>query len=918
VSRDRLLALFWPESDATHARNTLSQALHQLRHALGADVIESHGATAVGVRSEQLWCDATEFTGALDRGEVELALDLYRGEFCPTLFTSGAPELEQWLDSERRRLRAQALTASRSVAEQLVVRGEAEHAARAARRALAMQPDDESDVRVLLGLLERCGDLSGALLAYQEYARRLAADLETEPALETQRLVETMRRRREQQAAAATADGESATTAGVGPAPYPARTAPLPRMTWIRRRPGLVTALALAVAGGGVLFGLQWRGRHVVAPPVRTLAVFPFTLRGGAPFVYLRDGMVDLMSAKLDGAEGFHAIDPRSVLSAVAGQDATVGLNAEANARIARRLGAGWYISGDVIEVAGRLQLDGTLVDVNEGSETVATATVSGDTAALFELVDDLAGRMLARLSSGRDTALTRLAAVTTHSLPALKLFLDGERALRVGRDAQAAAAFGEAAMLDTGFALAQYRLALTATWVHVPDAEDPAAWAAIAARHAQRLTPLVRDLLTAYRAYKDLRAEDAERLYRSVTQSHPDNVEAWFMLGETFFHYNPWRGRSPMEAWTPFQRVLALDPSDSHAMIHLARLAAAEGRIADLDSLARRYLERYPDAERALEMRALVAYVHDDLPGRKAVTAAARDADDDVMTSLFQAAALYAQNLDAARDLAGPFSGGLHAAAFRQLRQRYIGELGVAAGQWARDQAPDDGWRLEAEALLAAEPLFGIPRARVAALRDSVADRNPYPALEPPLTHPVLPLRAEMQIYLHGLLSARLGDTAATSRDAALLDAIRDARAVPAHDLARGLRAELGRTRGDLKQALTELEGFQFDVSVPGVRAVAHWGIRERFLRAELLVALGRDEEALPWYDSFQGAYDLPFIAAAHFREGEIEERLGDRERADFHYARFLSMWRACDPEFQPLLAQARAGLSASAPAMP
>src|SRR5205807_2259198 len=115
--------------------------------------------------------------------------------------------------------------------------------------------------------------------------------------------------------------------------------------------------------------------------------------------------------------------------------------------------------------------------------------------------------------------------------LPALKQFLDGERALRAGLDAQAAAAFRDAAVMDTGFALAQYRLAVTATWVTVPDAPDPSVWAATAARHAQRLTPLVRDLLTAYRAYRDGKADDAERLYHQVIDGHPENVEAWMML---------------------------------------------------------------------------------------------------------------------------------------------------------------------------------------------------------------------------------------------------------------------------------------------------------------------------------------------------------------------------------------------------
>src|SRR5713101_4224940 len=75
VSRDGLLAMFWPESDAAHARNTLSQALHQLRQALGTDVLESQGANTIDVHAELLWCDAAVFSDALDCGEIELALD---------------------------------------------------------------------------------------------------------------------------------------------------------------------------------------------------------------------------------------------------------------------------------------------------------------------------------------------------------------------------------------------------------------------------------------------------------------------------------------------------------------------------------------------------------------------------------------------------------------------------------------------------------------------------------------------------------------------------------------------------------------------------------------------------------------------------------------------------------------------------
>src|SRR5262245_52036509 len=124
VSRDRLLGMFWPESDSARARNALSQALHALRQGVGGDVIERQGATTVEIHAERLWCDATAFADAIERGDTDLALDLYRGEFCPTLFLSGTPDVEQWIDEQRRRLRRLALASARGHAERLAAKAD--------------------------------------------------------------------------------------------------------------------------------------------------------------------------------------------------------------------------------------------------------------------------------------------------------------------------------------------------------------------------------------------------------------------------------------------------------------------------------------------------------------------------------------------------------------------------------------------------------------------------------------------------------------------------------------------------------------------------------------------------------------------------------------------------------------------------
>jgi hypothetical protein len=89
----------------------------------------------------------------------------------------------------------------------------------------------------------------------------------------------------------------------------------------------------------------------------------------------------------------------------------------------------------------------------------------------------------------------------------------------------------------------------------------------------------------------------------------------------------------------------------------------------------------------------------------------------------------------------------------------------------------------------------------------------------------------------------------------------------------------------------------------------VAHWGTRERFLRAELLFALGRDRDALPWYRSLSSEW--LFVAAINFRQGQIYQRLGDSERARFFYGRFIRLWKRCDPTLQASLDQAQQAMA-------
>src|SRR5947209_4222178 len=189
--RDSLVALFWPELDQEHARAALRQALHGLRQALGEGVLVSRGDEDIGLDQEQIRCDVVEFERAAEAGRLADALDLYRGDLLEGFFIRGAPEFEQWLEDERVRLKVMALRSATLLAE----RGGLAESVQWGRRALRIAPLDEPTLRRLLQTLDRLGDRAGALEAYETFAKRLTAELETDPAPETRALAGAVRER---------------------------------------------------------------------------------------------------------------------------------------------------------------------------------------------------------------------------------------------------------------------------------------------------------------------------------------------------------------------------------------------------------------------------------------------------------------------------------------------------------------------------------------------------------------------------------------------------------------------------------------------------------------------------------------------------------------------------------------------------
>src|SRR5215212_5041101 len=116
LSRDKLIGLLWPESDTDRARNLLNVSVYELRKTLGDDALVS-GSDELQLNPEVVGSDLADFEAAIDRGDHEAAIAVYRGPLLDGFFVDDAPEFGRWAESERARLASAYARALEALAE---------------------------------------------------------------------------------------------------------------------------------------------------------------------------------------------------------------------------------------------------------------------------------------------------------------------------------------------------------------------------------------------------------------------------------------------------------------------------------------------------------------------------------------------------------------------------------------------------------------------------------------------------------------------------------------------------------------------------------------------------------------------------------------------------------------------------------
>jgi TolB-like protein/DNA-binding SARP family transcriptional activator/Tfp pilus assembly protein PilF len=380
VSRERLAALLWPESDMERARGSLKQSLHMLRRQFGTTEIVA-GSVELRLNEEQIESDVEQFMAAVQAGDSMRAVDLYGGPFLDGFHLTGAPEFEQWMEEHRALLARRHAESLEAVAHASQQRGAFTEAAALWRRLQASDPFSARAVTGLMETLVAVGERGTALRAGDAYVTLMREELGVGADAAVTSLLQRLRAMPPDPAAreVATSGPPAAVVAANAPTPPgnvaiapPARdavtlggqdanshttpasrdAAPAPARS---RTVQLAAFLMLAAAGLFTVWQLAQRGAD--AEPARTsIAVIPFAnTSDNAADGYFADGLTDELISTLGRVEGLRVAARTSTFAL---KDR--GLSARA---FADTLGVAAVIEGTVRRQDGRLKITAQLVD---------------------------------------------------------------------------------------------------------------------------------------------------------------------------------------------------------------------------------------------------------------------------------------------------------------------------------------------------------------------------------------------------------------------------------------------------------------------------------------------------------------------------------------------------------------------------
>ena len=214
IPRSRLASLFWPDQPQNAAQDSLRQALSRLRSLIddrdtlppfllvGRDTIQINRASSLQVDLDA-FRDVLAKTAAhhhrslascpICAPQLEKAASLLRGDFLEDLYLPDSDLFENWVTTQRERIKIQALALFSELAQFYERRGDPDRTLAYATHQIDIDPYHEPAHRQIMQALVRSGQRSQAVLHFNRLKKLLEDELGILPTTETMALFEVIR-----------------------------------------------------------------------------------------------------------------------------------------------------------------------------------------------------------------------------------------------------------------------------------------------------------------------------------------------------------------------------------------------------------------------------------------------------------------------------------------------------------------------------------------------------------------------------------------------------------------------------------------------------------------------------------------------------------------------------------------------------
>jgi len=378
--------------------------------------------------------------------------------------------------------------------------------------------------------------------------------------------------------------------------------------TRIRGHRWLVGLAIMAAVAAGAMIARRWTAGPQLDQNL--LAVAPFDVLDTSLDLW-REGLVDVLSANLDGAGTLRTVAPSLVVARWAGR-----ADAASAQRLAHSLAAGYVVFGRLLmSGADSVRLSATLLDAGSGT-AVMEMEFRDDATRIDRLADSLTLGVLRELSQRQPLGAIRLTSFGASSPAALKAFLEGERFFRQSNWDSARVHYARAMQLDPNFALAYSRMASVVGWRR--GGEGSSRFALQAGDLNRGLAPRESLLVTAdsiSAALTEFQGTAADwalvsrlfpTLQRAVNQ-YPEDPGGWYQLGEARYRWGPYVGIPDSLTAVPLRRAIGLDSAFTPAYLYLIPLTL-EASSDEGHALITTYLRQQPSPALAQAMALVVA----------------------------------------------------------------------------------------------------------------------------------------------------------------------------------------------------------------------------------------------------------------------------------------------------------------------